>query len=131
MIGNDSISAMMQKALDGTWERQKAISNNIANHETPGYKAQKVMFEDALKKELKNYAQISPQDRGKGIQQILDSDITISSDNSTAERYDGNNVNLDSENMEMAKTQIQYQYLIRNMTNMFSRMRYAVTEGRK
>ena len=54
VIGNDSISAMMQKALDGTWERQKAISNNIANHETPGYKAQKVMFEDALKKELKN-----------------------------------------------------------------------------
>ncbi len=131
MIGNDSVSAMVQRALDGTWERQKAISNNIANHETPGYKAQKVLFENALKKEMQNYAQGSAVERGQGIREILDSNITVDSDQSTSERYDGNNVNLDSENLEMAKSQIQYQFLVRSMTNMFSRMRYAVTEGRK
>lgn len=131
MIGNDSVSAMLQKALDGTWQRQKAISNNIANQETPGYKAQSVTFENALAKEMRDYAGMLPSERERGVQEILDSKITIGSDFSTSERLDGNNVDIDSENIELAKTQIQYQYLIRNMTSMFSRIRYAVTEGRK
>ena len=131
VIGNDSVSAMLQRALDGTWERQKAISNNIANIETPGYKAQKVTFEDTLAKEMKNYAQYSGSEKEQGVQNILDSNITLSSDSSTSERLDGNNVNIDSENIELAKTQIQYQYLVRSMTDMYSRLRYAVTEGRK
>ena len=130
MIGNDSVTAMLQKALDGTWERQKAIANNIANQETPGYKAQKVSFEDALEREMKNYAGDSDQ-KEKSVQGILNSEIKFYSDNSSSERLDGNNVNIESENIEMAKTQIQYQYLIRSMTDMISRLRYAVTEGRK
>ena len=131
MIGNDSVSAMLQRAMDGSWERQKAISNNIANHETPGYKAQKVFFEDALAREMDRYAESSAESGEKGISNILNSRIECVSDHTTSERYDGNNVNLDSENLEMAKSQIQYQYLIRSMTNMFSRLRYAVSEGRK
>lgn len=130
MIGNDSVTAMLQKALDGTWERQKAIANNIANQETPGYKAQKVSFEDALEREMKNYAGASDQ-KEQSVQGILNSEIKFYSDNSSSERLDGNNVNIESENIEMAKTQIQYQYLIRSMTDMISRLRYAVTEGRK
>ena len=131
VIGNDSESAMLQRALDGTWQRQKAISNNIANIETPGYKAQKVTFEAALAKEMKNYSQYSGSEKEQGVQNILDSNITLNSDSSTSERLDGNNVNIDSENIELAKTQIQYQYLVRSMTDMYSRLRYAVTEGRK
>lgn len=49
MIGDSITSALIQKALDGTWQRQKTISNNIANHETPGYKAVRVNFEQELK----------------------------------------------------------------------------------
>ena len=52
MIGDSITAALYQKALDGTWQRQKATSNNIANSETPGYKAIKVNFEDSLKAEI-------------------------------------------------------------------------------
>jgi flagellar basal-body rod protein FlgB len=52
-------------------------------------------------------------------------------DFSTSERADGNNVNVEAENIDMAKTQIQYQYLTRGMSDMYSRLRYAISEGRK
>lgn len=133
MIGDSITTAILQKALDGAWQRQRAISNNIANHETPGYKAVKVNFEDSLEKEIRKLENSIPTKEKitEGIQALKNSDIDIYSDYSTSNRADGNNVDLDLENIEMAKTQIQYQYLTRSMTDMFSRLRYAISEGKK
>lgn len=133
MIGDSLTSAMIKKALDGTWQRQKAISGNIANHETPGYKAVKVDFEQALKHEVKRLqaAPLSSQELSRGITSIQNTVIKFSQDYSGSERADGNNVNLEAENIEMAKTQIQYQFLTRTMTDFYSRLRYAISEGRR
>ena len=43
---------IMDKAADASWKRESAISNNIANADTPGYKRLDVDFESALKREL-------------------------------------------------------------------------------
>lgn len=133
MIGESITSAILQRALDGTWQRQRAIANNIANHETPGYKAIKVSFEDSLNQELQQLENRVPtRDMiSQSIDDIKNSEINVHSDSSTSVRADGNNVDLDLENIEMAKTQIQYQYLTRSMTDMFSRLRYAISEGKK
>lgn len=129
MIGQSTASEVVQKALDGVWQRQKAISGNIANYETPGYKAQKVSFEAELKKKVESLrSQADMQERKKAIQNTA---IRSYADPAGAERLDGNNVNLDTENIELARTQIQYQYLVRSMTDTLSRLRYAITEGRK
>lgn len=133
MIGDSITSAILQKALDGTWQRQRAITNNIANHETPGYKAVKVDFENSLDQEIRKLENSVPTKEKiiESIETLKDSEINVFSDNSTSNRADGNNVDLDLENIEMAKTQIQYQYLTRSMTDMFSRLRYAISEGKK
>jgi flagellar basal-body rod protein FlgB len=136
MIGDSITSALIRKALDGTWQRQKAISNNIANHETPGYKAVRVSFEQELKNQVKRLEATSNSQPGKstlseGLASIHDSKIRFLTDHSTSERADGNNVNLDSENIQMAKTQIQYQYLTRAMTDFYARLRYAISEGKR
>ncbi|QOX63961.1 flagellar basal body rod protein FlgB [Anoxybacterium hadale] len=133
MIGDSAVSAILQKALDGTWQKQRAIANNIANHETPGYKAVKVSFEANLDKEIQKLGKSIAETKSipKNLEAIKNSEISVFSDNTTTERADGNNVNLELENIEMAKAQIQYQYLTRSMTDMFSRMRYAISEGRK
>lgn len=133
MIGDSITSALLQRAMDGTWQRQKAIANNIANHETPGYKAIKVSFENSLDQELQKLQNgfRSKDELQQSMNSVQTADIDIFSDYSTSERADGNNVNLDYENIEMAKTQIQYQYLTRSMTDMFSRLRYAISEGKK
>ena len=62
---------------------------------------------------------------------VRNSEIGVFTDSSTSERADGNNVNLDLENIEMAKVQFQYQYLTRSMTDMYARLRYAISEGKK
>ncbi len=133
MIGDSPAAAILQKALDGTWQRQRAIANNIANHETPGYKAIKVNFEDSLERELKKLESGIPAKETivEGMRALKDSEINVFSDYSTSGRADGNNVDMDLENIEMAKTQIQYQYLTRSMTDMFARLRYAISEGKK
>lgn len=133
MIGDSPTSAILQKALDGAWQRQRAIANNIANHETPGYKAIKVNFENSLKQEIMKLENGIPAKERitEGIKALKNSEINVFSDYSTANRADGNNVDLDLENIEMAKTQIQYQYLTRGITDMFIRLRYAISEGKK
>ncbi len=133
MIGDSATSAILQRALDGSWQRQRAIANNIANHETPGYKAIKVSFEESLDHEIQKLGSSIPNRKeiSQSLGVLKNSEISVFSDNSTSERADGNNVNLDLENIEMAKAQIQYQYLTRSMTDMFSRLRYAISEGKK
>jgi flagellar basal-body rod protein FlgB len=131
MIGDSLTSAILHRALDGTWQRQRAIANNIANHETPGYKAMKVNFEDSLNNEIQKLNKHTFGRHSKDLEAIRNSEINVFIDRFTSERADGNNVNLDLENIEMAKVQIQYQYLTRSMTDMYSRLRYAISEGRK
>ncbi len=133
MIGDSITSAILQKALDGTWQRQRAIANNIANHETPGYKAIKVNFEDSLDQEIRKLENSIPTKEkiAESLEALKHSEINVYSNNSTSNRADGNNVDMDLENIEMAKSQIQYQYLTRSMSDMFSRLRYAISEGKK
>ena len=133
MIGDSVATSMMQKALDGVWQRQKAIATNIANQETPGYKAIKVSFEKELEKKVKSLqtSSNSLEEDQNNIFSVKNSKINFIADYSTSERADGNNVNVEAENIDMAKTQIQYQYLTRGMSDMFSRLRYAISEGKK
>ena len=43
---------VLDKAADASWLRNEAISNNISNADTPGYKRQDVAFESVLKTAL-------------------------------------------------------------------------------
>jgi flagellar basal-body rod protein FlgB len=133
MIGDNLTTAVLQRALDGTWQRQKSVSANIANHETPGYKAIKVNFEDALDRAVRNMkrnAAVSGGSYMSALDGIKTADISAYESRVYSERADANNVNLEEENIEMAKVQIQQSYLTRQITDTFSRLRYAVSEGR-
>jgi flagellar basal-body rod protein FlgB len=133
MIGDSLTTAVLQRALDGTWQREKTVAANIANHETPGYKAIKVSFEDALDRavrDLKRRTAVSKGDYMNALESVRRADIEVHEERTYSERADGNNVNLEEENIEMAKVQTQYSYLTRQITDTFSRLRYAVTEGR-
>lgn len=135
MIGDSITSALYQKALDGTWQRQKATSNNIANSETPGYKAIKVNFEDSLKAEMNKLQTTSKSsstaflDKMESIQSIEDSQISVY-EGATSSRLDENNVDLESENIDMSKSVLQYYYLVRGVTDSYSRLKYGINGGK-
>jgi flagellar basal-body rod protein FlgB len=44
----DSTQQLLEAAMRGSWQRETALTNNIANADTPGYEPQEVNFESAL-----------------------------------------------------------------------------------
>ncbi|MDP4109716.1 MAG: flagellar basal body rod protein FlgB [Bacillota bacterium] len=113
------------KNLDGNWERQKAILNNIANVETPGYKPKTVSFEDELSEALSD-ANASKSEKTEQINnispKITPEDVVY--------RSDGNGVDMEKENTELVKTQFAYDTSVELLTEMFSRLRTVIKSGK-
>ena len=119
---NTTDFAIMQKSLDAMWVRQRVIGDNIANHETPGYKAKYVEFENLLRTRIDGIrsGRVSTANFG----------ASIRTDISTTARVDGNNVDMDKEQLELARTKLQYDYMTSMITSEFTRLRNAIREGR-
>ncbi|MBU5426523.1 flagellar basal body rod protein FlgB [Tissierella pigra] len=121
-----------QKALDGTWERHKAISHNMANENTPNYKRKIVTFEDQLKQSI-NSRKIDLTKTHKNHIDVGRSSFSpmVVEDKSTSYRIDGNNVNIDIESGDLAKNTIMYDALVRQITGEFDKIKNVITEGSK
>jgi flagellar basal-body rod protein FlgB len=110
LFSDNSIKAA-KLALDGLSKRQQLISNNIANIDTPGYRAQEVSFESAIQRAIKNNGQVQLAVSKPGHMALSGSHPiyqTKDRPGGTA-RADENNVDIDVELSEMTETGIQYQ----------------------
>jgi len=115
-IFNDTRLKALVMGLDGLAMRQRAIANNIANADTPNYKAQKVAFEAQLQRALRGGGQpafalkmTQPNHlAGKSVSGAPF--ITVDSRPNTL-RNDGNNVDIDLEMTDLAETAVRYQAL--------------------
>jgi len=115
-----------QKSLDALWLRQKVISDNLANADTPGYKSQSVVFEDILNSALGG---VASQD-GKLSAKLSSLQPKIVENRFTQMREDGNNVDIDEQNIELTRTEIQYECMARLISEDIARMKYAISGGR-
>ncbi|MGD9569208.1 MAG: flagellar basal body rod protein FlgB [Sedimentibacter sp.] len=119
---------LLNKSLDGLWLRQQITMENIANYSTPGYKSKFVDFENLLKTNLEN---LTEKNTSEINEQIKSSNISIKENDNLSLRLDGNNVDLEKENLELAKTQLQYMYTVTEINSYFSKLRSAISEGKK
>jgi len=105
---------VMDKALDASWLRNNALSNNIANVDTPGYKRQEVAFESELEKALKKNSAAEMDSRVNELNQKLNrlNPRSYTDYAGYSYRLDGNNVDIDNENVYLAENQIKYQGLM-------------------
>ncbi len=112
--------SMAEKTLDYLWSKQRITMNNIANGDTPGYKAQYVTFEDEFRRRLMAGREGTSGD----ISDIIrGSRYFVKNTHDESARMDGNNVNTDVENVELARTTLQYQYEINAFNSEISRLR--------
>lgn len=103
-------------ALDATWQRNKAISENIANIDTPGYKRQDVSFEEQMSKALKkNRTDVTELERVQPRQYTVNSGLSY--------RLDGNNVDIDTEMVSLAENQLRYNTLTSQVNYNFERLK--------
>lgn len=114
-MSSDVTMTALHSALSGLAERQRVISDNVSNIQTPGFLAGKVDFESALKDAL---ASGQSPDTGYSTARSLE-----------PTREDGNNVNLDEESLLDIQTGLRYQLVLRAVDDQFSRMRTALKAG--
>ncbi|CCZ05328.1 MAG: flagellar basal body rod protein FlgB [Clostridiales bacterium] len=117
---------VLDKAADASWIRNEVISNNIANVDTPNYKRQDVEFESYLLAQLEgaNSSSLKKTVAGMDLDSLTSTIYTDS--NSLSYRLDGNNVDIDTENVELASNQLKYQALVSSINNEFSMIKSAM-----
>ena len=116
---------VLKTAADASWLREEVLTNNIANVDTPNYKRQDVEFTTYLKSALEQ-AGTPASTLTQKVNEANLSGITTRTytENTTLSyRMDGNNVDLSTENAELAAEQINYNALIDSVNNEFTRMK--------
>lgn len=126
---NDNSMLLAQKTLDVTWAKQKIALDNIANIDTPGYKAKYALFEEELQRKLSRFEGKDRVNTSEIREAIRNSHMQIKTSNEESIRLDGNNVNMDVEELEVVRNTYQYQYALRQVTDQLTRLRVAI-EGR-
>ncbi len=113
---------VLDKAADASWKRNEAISNNIANAATPGYKRQDVSFENELRHAILGASGGSMDAKISNVN-LKTLNPTIYTDSTEVMyRLDGNNVDIDTENVNLAENQIKYNGLMNSITQEFQNL---------
>jgi flagellar basal-body rod protein FlgB len=107
----DAISTSLERYMDLISMRQKLVSSNIANADTPGYKTQDLDFQASFQSLLEGG---SPR---PGIVQGL------------ATKNDGNNVDLDREARLLAENALRFSVASNLMKSQIQQLRSAIKEG--
>ena len=117
---------VLDKAADASWTRESVLAQNIANVDTPGYKRKDLDFESQLQQQLKHYKYTNLDEKVKKTDlSKLKANIYTDLSNYSY-RLDGNNVDIDTENVELASEQIKYEALTNSINAEFIRMRQAM-----
>ncbi|WP_188454395.1 flagellar basal body rod protein FlgB [Virgibacillus oceani] len=122
----------LESSLDYATAKNRTISNNIANADTPNYKAKDVVFKNVLNDALtssleakRTNARHLPFDNS-GLQHSY----KIVTNKTTMYNHNGNNVDIDKEMSELAKNQIYYQGLVDRINGKFSSLQMVIRGGR-
>jgi flagellar basal-body rod protein FlgB len=118
---------LLEQALDVASFRQRLLSDNIANAETPGYKRKDIAFSTHLKRALAGKV---THPRHMAINARPAGSVAFIFQESVA-RNDGNNVDIEVEMAELAKNTLYYQGLARQVSQYLANLRMVISEGRR
>ncbi len=129
MLFDTYTSQAVQASLDNTWLKTQVISNNIANVDTPGFKASTVSFEEVLQgasMRVQNHEgqEVSGTTRSSSGSSYFSH---VRTDDTTSVRIDGNNVSMEKEQSELWKAYAQYNYLIDRISGHYNNISAAIS----
>ncbi|NLC76978.1 MAG: flagellar basal body rod protein FlgB [Clostridia bacterium] len=131
---SDTTLVALEKALDASGMRQKVIAHNIANVNTSGFKRSYVAFEEELQQALGRNRRLGLRrldarhmGPARNLQEVQPQ---VKRDLSTSMRPDGNNVDIDLENTELAINSIMYNTAATRLNQKLQQLRYIINGGR-
>ncbi len=117
---------VLNKAADASWLREETIANNLANVNTPGYKRKDVDFQSVLRRELGSMKYTSLDSKVEHVDlSRLNASTYVDAANYSS-RIDKHNVDVDTENVELASEKLRYDALTDSMTQEFTRLKTAM-----
>lgn len=127
MIGSDAYNYInvLNKAAEASWTKNEIIANNLANVDTPGYKRKDLNFESLLAEALSDTS-LHTKNMDKKVAHLQNTSLRpriYTEYSNLSYRYDGNNVDIDTEQAYLADNQIKYYTLLDSMTHEFNRIK--------
>lgn len=121
-------TALLTKNLDGLWLRQQVIMENVANRSTPNYKSKYVDFENELKSKISDINNKNKAVKASDLRdELAGTKIVLGENTNKTMRLDGNNVDVEKENIEMVRTQFNYSYTVAQLNSYFTKMKMALS----
>ena len=127
---------IFHRGLSASWTRNAVIRNNLANIETPNFKASGVAFESILKRSLTETGGFKPtlthvnHRDWSGCIDFENVRPMIYRRNDLSMRADNNNVDIDAENVRLVQNSIYYNMITEKLNSEIRRMKMAISEGR-
>ena len=117
-----TLAPLLRKTLDAYSARQTAISENIANVETRGFRPIKVEFEDELLRAMEKSRPVGK----KSDPRHFDIGNTMKSLRERVEETD-TRVNLEQEMAELARNQIRFDFVARKLRGGYEQIKQSIS----
>ena len=116
MSKTDSIIALIEAGIKAEGLRQKAIANNVANLETPGYRRIDIKFEELLAKALDS----------SGLAKVGEIEPQIYKPRQTPVKANGNDVTLEVEVGNIVKNSLRHKAYVRLLGKKYNQIELAI-----
>ena len=128
-ISEATLLSALRRQMTIATARELAATSNLANVNTPGYKARDVAFAQALDRQVQGLAPdtTDPQHLGG---EATASQVPTTAVEDLPERRDGNNVQIDRELMSMSRAASDFAAAQTVLAAKFRLVRYAINEGK-
>ena len=119
----------LESGLDAASLRQRVLTDNIANVDTPGFKRSDVDFPSVMAKAMRDH-EVPPiplkMTSEKHLPGVMFNPGLVVKDNSTTWRNDGNNVDIEREMANLAKNGLYYNSLVTSLDLKLAQLRTVI-----
>lgn len=119
---------LLKRGLDAAWTQNRILSNNIANGDTPGFKATHMAFGDLLNRVSEETGFKLKTTREDHKSSFFDTDPERSGIQSAGISYrmDENSVDVEAEMAALAQNSLHYNTMIQKLNSEFSKLNMAI-----
>ncbi len=135
LFANTSVPSL-HIALRGLGEREASIGSNLSNVSVPGYKANHTTFEgdlqqalEAQRRKVAPLVTTNPKHLQVGVKSLDDVRIETEADMTTEIHSAGNNVDIDAEMIDLARTGLQYRAITQMTRRELDELRSVIRGG--